>query len=139
MTTLSTYDTELSESAETIYALWATPHSWPDWDPDVASVDFLGDAHVGAQGRLHPTSGPTARFTITRLEDGRRVTTATRLPGATLTFDHIVTPAAAGCHAEVRIMLDGPLAPLWRLALGRSFASAANRNIAGLSQRLVSQ
>ena len=139
MTTLSHHRAELPHSASTVYALWADPRAWPKWDPDVTAVEFDGGIRMGAQGRMRPASGPSTTFTITRLEADRRVTTTSRLPGATLTFDHLVEPGTAGSDVEVRISVDGALAPLWRRLLGRTFALAATRNISGLSQHLVSR
>ena len=139
MTILSLHQTELPHSPEAIYSLWASPRTWPDWDPDVASVVFDGDARIGAQGRMRPASGPTSTITITAVDPDRRVTTTSRLPGATLTFDHLIEPTVDGCAVEVRISVDGPLAPLWHRLLRRGFASTASRNVEGLSRHLVSQ
>lgn len=47
-------------------------------------------------------------------------------------FDHAVEPVGEGSRVTVTISVEGPMSPLWRLILGKSFVDAANRNVLGL-------
>lgn len=136
MTTLSSHTATLPHSPAEVYALWSDPNSWPDWDPDVAEVTFPGPIAPDARGRMRPTTGPATTFTLTVCEPDRRLTTQSRLPGATLTFDHVVSAAAEGSLVEVRINVDGALAPLWSRVLRSAFTETAVRNVTGLAAHL---
>ncbi|GAA1787510.1 SRPBCC family protein [Leucobacter iarius] len=132
MPILSSHSARTRHPEESVFARWADPNSWPAWDPDVREVTFTGDVRLGAAGRMRPSSGPAAAFTITELVEDRRFTNVSRMPGAALTFDHRVEPADDGSTLSVEIRIDGPLAPLWKLAIGRGFANAARTSIDGL-------
>lgn len=136
MQTLSTYVADTPHPPEAVYQLWAAPMTWPSWDPDVAEVRFSGNALVGINGWMRPSSGPATTFAITALEADRLFTTASRLPGARLLFEHRADPAGSGAQVTVTISVNGPLGWLWRRVLGRSFAGAAKRNVHGLLDHL---
>lgn len=132
MSILSSHSAQTAHPREAVFARWADPNSWPAWDPDVREVRFVEEVRVGASGRIRPSSGPATAFTVTELVDGHRFTNASRMPGAILTFDHRVDPARDGSVISVEIRIDGPLAALWKAAIGRGFANAARTNIDGL-------
>lgn len=81
---------------------------------------------------MRPSTGPATTFELTALEVDRLVITTSRLPGARLVFDHAVEPVGEGSRVTVTISVEGPMSPLWRLILGKSFVDAANRNVLGL-------
>lgn len=136
MIILDTCTAHTSHSPETVFARWADPESWPQWDIAVREVTFTGQALLGAPGRLRPVSGPAARFTVTAYEPGRLFTTASALPGARLIFEHRAYPAARGTDVEVVVGVEGPLAPLWKRLLGRSLRDSAQSNVTGLLTHL---
>lgn len=136
MITLSRHVATISHSPESVYRLWADPNKWMTWDADVADVQFVEEMAVGATGWVRPTSGPTTTFEVTALHRGRLLTSASRLPGARLMFEHVVEPVAAGSEVAVTISVDGFLSPLWHLVLRKSFSGAAARNVEGLAVRL---
>ncbi|PII85341.1 hypothetical protein BMH32_07465 [Leucobacter sp. OLJS4] len=136
MPILSSHRARTDHPEKSVFARWADPNSWPAWDPDVREVAFTDRVRVGATGRMRPASGPATSFTITEFVEDRRFTNVSRMPGAALTFDHRVEPAGDGATLSVEIRIDGPLAPLWRLAIGRGFADAAHTNIDGLLANL---
>ncbi|WP_185744221.1 SRPBCC family protein [Arachnia propionica] len=120
----------------TIFDCWARPQSWPVWDPEVSEVDFRGPAVVGAVGKLKPRSGPSATFTITVLEQERRLVNETSLPGARLVFLHQVEPGHDGSRVVVEVSVVGALGWLWGRLLRRSFANSAQASGEGLLRHL---
>ena len=132
MEKISTHVAETPHPPETLYRLWAAPMTWASWDPDVAEVQFSGEAILGASGWMRPSSGPATTFEIVALETDRLLTTTSRMPGAKLLFEHRAEPLDSSTRVTVTIGVDGPLRWLWRRVLGKSFAGAAERNVRGL-------
>ncbi len=97
---------------------------------------FSGEVRVGAQGWMRPASGPATTFTISVVEQDHIFTSTSSLPGAKLIFEHIVEPAPGGSRVFVTISVNGPMRGVWKLLLGRTFASAAERNVRGLLEHL---
>ena len=120
-----------SASPEAIWALWTEPHTWPQWDPELAGAELVGEWREGARGTLRPTSGPRARVTVTHVAE-RETTFSTKLPLASLRVTRRWEDAAEG---RIRIthevsfhgLAAGPLAsrlgPGFRRALPRAMAS----------------
>lgn len=121
-----------------MFSYWADPEGWPEWDPAVLEVTFAGPSDLGARGRMRPTSGPPASFSVTEFEPGRVLTNTSSLPGAKLVFTHIVTPMPKGALVYVAVSVEGPLAPLWRRMLNRSMGNAAKSSVNGLLAHLDS-
>jgi hypothetical protein len=121
-----------SHTPGAIYQLWSAPHSWPLWDSDVTEVRLADEPVVGAKGWMRPSSGPATTFKITAMRPDRLVTTTSRMPGATLSFEHVIESAPEGSRITVTISVDGPLSAFWSTVLRRNFGDAAPRNIAGL-------
>lgn len=119
-----------------VFARWADPSTWPDWDPEVRAVVVEGPVRQGARGRLRPTSGPTATFSITELLPERSLTSTTTLPGARLVVEHRVSPDGEGSELDVVVRVEGPFAALWSRILGRSMRRAARSSVSGLLAHL---
>lgn len=136
MTILSTQVSVTRHSPAAVYSLWAAPESWAAWDPEVASVTFVGPPRVGARGRLKPAAGPALTFFVSELDHDRLFTNVGVLPGARLVFRHVVEPVDHGSTLHVTIGMQGPLAWLWRHLLARSMARAAQSSVDGLLTHL---
>lgn len=119
-----------------MFALWADPMAWPAWDPEVRRVAFDGPMRLGAQGVVWPAKGPKATFTVTALEEGTRLVDATRLPGATLSFDHRVVATLQGSEVRVCVELAGPAAAVWARVLASGLRGAADAGVRGLIAHL---
>lgn len=121
---------------EDVFALWADPVSWPTWDPEVRRVEFSGPMRLGASGTLWPAKGPKTVFTVTVFQACERLVDITRLPGATVSFDHRITKTAQGSELTVRVELTGPAAPLWKRVLAPGLRDAADAGLRGLIAHL---
>ena len=119
MTTIATASVTSSAPPAAFFARWADMASWSEWNTDTEWVRLDGPFAEGATGALKPRGGPTVRFRVERLVPDREFVDVSRLIGARLTFAHLVSARdEGGCRVEVTISIAGPLAPLWRLALG---------------------
>lgn len=136
MVILSRFSVRTTHAPSRIFARWADPTGWPDWDDEVRAVWFEGPAVVGARGRMKPENGPATTMRISAVDDGRLLTNTSRLPGALLTFEHIVAPAPAGSDVQVEVRLTGLLSPLWRRVLAKSMAGSAESSVTGLVAHL---
>ena len=117
----------------------ANPNSWPQWDPEVKDVQFDGPALLHAKGCMTPLSGPPSAFEITVLEPNAVLTTTSALPGARLSFEHVVHSCGNGAEVTVTLSLEGPLASVWRYILKRNLAPAAHSSVTGLIAHLDAQ
>jgi hypothetical protein len=92
--------------------------TWPEWNTDTEWVRLDGPFAAGSTGVLKPKGGPATKFAIEKLTD-REFVDVSRLLGARLTFHHTVSVVPQGTVVDVHVTLDGPLARLWNLVLGK--------------------
>jgi hypothetical protein len=102
-----------------IWALWADPARWPDWNQQLERVEFDSELSVGAEVRLKLRRGGTVRFTVTELEPDRLFVDEARFPGARLGHEHRLAPGKSSVEITHRVYLKGPLAGFWALMMGR--------------------
>lgn len=130
MTTLATASVRSSAPAAAFFDRWADMATWPQWNTDTEWVRLDGPFAEGVTGTLKPKGGPKVGFVVERLQAGRRFTDVSRLFGARLVFDHVVTSHDdGGCTVEVVVTLDGPLKALWRAILGAGIAASAQPDL----------
>ena len=102
---------------------WAHMDSWPEWDEAVQWVRRDGPFVEGTTGTLKPKGGPKVTFVIRTLQDGREFTDRSTMLGAALTIRHLVTVGDDGrTGVDIEVSVDGPLARLWKLLIGRGIA-----------------
>ncbi|WP_051551393.1 SRPBCC family protein [Nocardioides sp. URHA0020] len=114
---------------DAFFARWIDHDSWPQWSPDTEWVRVEGPVRTGTRGRLKPAGGPAVRFTVSACEPGREYTDTTRLPGATLVFQHTAEPTEAGTELGVLVTMSGPLAWLWSRIMGGGFRESAQADL----------
>lgn len=136
MTVLSSFTAPTGHACASVYARWADPSTWPEWDPDVRSVDFQAPAAVGSKGKLRPRRGPALSFSITQMCPDRVFTNTGALLGARLGFEHVVDPGPDGSTVTVTVRLSGPLAPIWKRVMGVGLSGAARSSVEGLLTHL---
>lgn len=133
MKTIATAQLTSDVRPEAFFARWADMATWPHWNTDTEWVRLDGPFRTGATGTLKPKGGPATRFVVTALVPGREFTDVSLLPGARLTFQHLVTVAAGGATTvSVRVTLAGPLAFFWNAVLGKGIAKSLGADLARL-------
>jgi len=135
MTTLASATVTSTAAPAAFFAQWADMASWPEWNLDTEWVRLDGPFAEGATGVLKPKGGPKVPFTVARLVDGEEFTDVSRLLGARLTFQHLVTVDAGKTAVSVEVSLTGPLAPLWRLILGKGLRDSLRPDLDRLAAR----
>jgi hypothetical protein len=108
---------------------WADMATWPDWNLDTEWCRLDGPFVEGATGTLKPKGGPKVPFVVERLVPGEAFIDVSRLVGARLTFDHRVTLVDGRTQVAVVVSMTGPLAPLWRLVLGKSLRASVEPDL----------
>jgi hypothetical protein len=124
-----------SAPPQAFFEKWVDHDSWPTWSPDTEWVRVDGPVRTGATGVIKPKGAPRVRFTISACEPDREYTDTSKLPGATLVFQHIATPIPEGVRLDVLVTIDGPLARIWAAVMGRGFRESAQADL----DRLVEQ
>ena len=109
--------------------------SWPEWNLDTEWVRLDGVFAEGATGTLKPKGGPKVPFVVARLVDGEEFTDVSKLIGARLTFRHLVTVEGDRTTVAVDVSLVGPLAPVWRLILGKDIRQSMQPDLERLARR----
>jgi hypothetical protein len=105
--------------ASAVWARWANPSRWPDWDSRIAEAEADGELAESVGIRVKLRKGGTTRHVVTALEPGRRLVTEYALPGARVGHEHAVEPRGPGCEVTHRLYVEGPVWVLWALMLGR--------------------
>lgn len=67
-----------------VWRLWTDVSTWKDWDKGLSDAELEGAFRVGAQGKIIPLSGASARFDVTEYDEGSSYAFETRLPFARL-------------------------------------------------------
>lgn len=133
MKTIATAQITTDVPAQAFFERWADMTTWPSWNADTEWVRLDGPFQTGATGALKPKGGPTTRFVITSLIPGREFTDVSRLIGARLTFQHLVSVEPAGLTTvSVRVTISGPLAFLWNAMLGKDIANGLHADLTRL-------
>jgi len=135
MTTIASATITSSAAPAAFFAEWADMASWPEWNLDTEWVRLDGAFVEGATGQLKPKGGPKVRFEVARLVDGEEFTDVSRLIGARLTFRHLVSTGAGRTTVSVEVSMTGPLAPVWRLVLGKALRDSLEPDLERLGAR----
>lgn len=135
MTTIASATITSTASPSAFFSEWADMASWPEWNLDTEWVRLDGAFAEGATGTLKPKGGPKVPFVVARLVDGEEFTDVSRLIGARLTFRHLVAVDDGRTTVSVEVSMTGPLAPVWRLILGKDLRSSLLPDLERLALR----
>jgi hypothetical protein len=106
--------------------------TWPEWDEAVAWARLDGPFAAGTTGALKPKGGPKVSFVIETLDPGSEFTDVSSMPGAKLRIRHVVTVLGDTTRVDIDVDIDGPLAWLWRRAIGRGISTSTPAGLAKL-------
>src|SRR2546421_10273453 len=107
-------------SPDVVWPLFSDPATWTQWNPTLADVSFAGPFEDGTPGTLKPQKGPKSKVTLHDVQSQRGFVTASKLPGAELRVEHELVPSpTGGSLITERSVLQGPLARVWALVMGR--------------------
>ena len=108
-----------SAPASAVWARWAKPERWPEWDSRLRSAEADGELAEGTEVRVRMKKGGTVRQRVIAFEDVRRLVTEYPLPGGRVGHEHLVEARGPGCTVTHRLYVDGAMSGLWALMLSR--------------------
>lgn len=106
-----------------IWERWITPGMWPQDDPDTKAVAFDAPPALGVIGSVTPVSGPKSRMRVTRFEPGKAFYLETKLPLATMSFEHDMAEKDGQLEFTHRLEFTGPCAGLFRSLIGKKIVA----------------
>jgi uncharacterized protein YndB with AHSA1/START domain len=117
----ATHSVRSARPSSAVWARWARPERWPEWDARYQEAELLtdGDLREGSEIRVRLRKGGSTRHEVVTLEPGRLLVTEYSLPGARVGHEHLVEPRGPGAEVTHRLYVDGPLGGVWALMLGR--------------------
>jgi uncharacterized membrane protein len=118
MKTLATAHITTKAQPKAIFTLWQNVEQWPTWDSSIEWVKLEGPFSAGSHYRLKPKGGPVTKATILLVEKDHAFNDVSHLPGAKLYFEHVIEPAGSAHTVTHSVLINGPLAWLWRRILG---------------------
>lgn len=110
-----------------LWPVLANIQNWPAVDENIESIEAPALPKAGDTFRLKPKGGPTLSLTIGDFEPPHLYSDIARMPLAAMKTVHRLAPAAGGTTICVEITIEGPLAGLWGLIVGRKHASGLAR------------
>lgn len=117
------HEVETSADASEVWRLWTDVSTWRDWDKGLKNAELERAFAAGAQGRIVPLSGPTARFDVTAYNEGTSYAFETRLPFARLEVRRsLVSENPTRFRHDVTF--KGALGGFWASRFGPGFRKA---------------
>lgn len=121
---------ELSPATpEQIWVWYSDAERTPSWDHLVKARLISGPFATGTTGSNQGTGGPAFPWTFTDVLTDRHYTEVTRLPLASLTATHVLTPTANGTRIDHALIVVGPLAWLYRMVFYSSFKTGIQQAV----------
>jgi len=109
----------VSAEAADVWALWADPQRWPDWNEQIERVEVEGALARGSSARVKFRRGGTVKFEVVELEPQRLFVDEARFPGARLGHEHRLDAGESSVEITHRLYIEGPLSGFWASMLGR--------------------
>lgn len=104
---------------EAVWALWADPSCWPEWNDQLESGELDGELQVGTEATVKFKRGGKMVFKVTELEPGRLFVDEAKLPGCRFGHEHRVEPSSGGAEITHRLYLKGPTSGAFSRLFGR--------------------
>ena len=124
--------------AAAVWERYTDVENWSEWSPKGVERSSLdGEFEVGTGGMSKAPHLPQGKFELIAVEPEQRFASKSKLPGATLVFEHILEPRDGGTRITHRVNLDGPLAPVWRPVVGRIIERGLSPGVERLAEVAV--
>ncbi len=126
-----------------LYDLLLDVPRWPEWDPDLASVDLTDkpdpDSLTGASGTLHMKFNKSFPFRITPVDPPRYFSYITPLPGTELEWYWEIKEEEGGAVMVEGLAGSGFVSRIYKLALGGRCAEAFEQALENVKKICESQ
>ncbi|OBH88800.1 SRPBCC family protein [Mycobacterium sp. E2733] len=121
-----------SAPAPTVWAVWTNPPEWPGGIIDKAEID--ADFVVGAKIAMKVKGGPPTTSTVTQVDPPKMWVGVSKLPGLTMTYQHMVEPAEGGTVLTENVDLSGPFAGVAARLMGDRLAETFGETTARIAR-----
>jgi carbon monoxide dehydrogenase subunit G len=117
-------DREFEHSAESkappasVWERYTDVEQWCDWSPGVEESSLEGEFEAGSKGTVKPPQLPRSRFELVEVEPEQSFVSETKLPGGTLSLEHVLEPSNGGSRITHRATFTGPLGSVWMRVVG---------------------
>ncbi|WP_020525126.1 SRPBCC family protein [Catelliglobosispora koreensis] len=121
-----------------LWARYAVPETWAQWDHDVESATIGGPFANGTKGILKPAGGPKVRFELQDVIENMSFTDTSSLPLAKMTFAHRIEQSGTGARFTHSVKITGPSSFLFGRIIGKKIAAGlpgAMRALATLAEK----
>ncbi|MGO1315697.1 hypothetical protein [Microbacterium gubbeenense] len=118
----ASYSQLTTASPESVWRRWTTPSAWAEDDPGLETAQFACPPTVGTHGWVKNHGSPRQKITFTVLDQNTAMNFKISLPGAVLSFPHEMRATPEGLVVTHNVQLDGLLAGLYGLLVGRGIA-----------------
>jgi len=102
-----------------VWALWADPGRWPEWNDQLESGELEGELSVGSGATVKFKRGGKMKFSVIALEPERLFVDEAKLPGCRFGHEHRVEPAGSGSQITHRLYLKGLTSGVFSRLFGR--------------------
>jgi uncharacterized protein YndB with AHSA1/START domain len=107
-----------------VWSIWSDASEWPRWNGSFRSFDLAGPFESGATANIVTAHGSKHNIFFENVDPPRGFTMRMSGPPlTTFTFICEITPDGTGSRIAQRIVLSGPLGPLFGLLMGKQMAS----------------
>lgn len=121
-----------SASPAAVWALWADPARWPEWNEQLDSAELGGPLEPGSEATIKYKRGGRMVFRVVAVEPERLLVNEARLPLARFGHEHRLEPSGSGSEITHRLYLKGPLSALFSVLFGRK---RLRRSVAEFTKR----
>jgi hypothetical protein len=115
-----------------VFAAWADVERWSEWDMGLEFARLSGPFEPGAKIRLKPKGGPEVGVEILTVDAERGFTDVTRFFLARMVDQHELRETPEGLELTSTLSMNGPLAALWVLLVGKGVAASAPEQMRSL-------
>ena len=120
-----------------IWRIWSDPSTWPDWNPNVRSMDLQGPFATGSSGTMRTPGGQRHTMRLVSVLESREFVMETKvLPATTFVFRCAVEPDGADAsRISQSIGMRGALAPVFSAMAGARIAASFDPLLQGLAAK----
>jgi hypothetical protein len=116
---LKTVTKTTTKSASDIYSMYSDVANWKSWDKSVESSELDGEFVVGATGKLKSVGAPMSKITITGATTNEYSASTCNIVFCHVLFEQNIKDLGDTREVTHSVSLVGPLAPLFKLILGK--------------------
>jgi Polyketide cyclase / dehydrase and lipid transport len=117
---------------EAIWKLWSDVANWKSWDRGIEASSLSGEFMEGTAGTLTPRGANLLPFKMTQVTPLESFTDETELPGAKLTFHHVLEKTSDGVNVTHQGTISGPAWENYASGLGKGLEAELPHTVATL-------